>query len=315
MATYVVTGCAGFIGSHLSESLVARGDNVIGIDNFSPFYSRELKNYNLSQLKNKKQFTLLNLDIAKDSLNEVISKACGVFHLAAQPGVRTSWGKDFDIYVKNNVCGTQRVFEAASNQQIRVVWASSSSIYGNATVCPTTKSAIPQPISPYGTTKLACEHLSFVYQEAFGLDAIGMRYFTVYGPRQRPDMAFMRITRAILCEKPFTLFGTGEQSRDALYVLDAVKASLLAMEKGSSGAVFNIGGGKKISVKDAIKILEETADKNLQIELSPVEKGDAWATSADTRLAREELGWKPSVSIEEGLQNQFKWASRLHCSS
>ncbi|MGI9657988.1 MAG: GDP-mannose 4,6-dehydratase [Gaiellaceae bacterium] len=309
MATYLVTGCAGFIGSHLSEALVERGDTVIGVDNFSAYYDRSLKEHNLSQLKNDPAFTLLELDLALASLDDAASAADGIFHLAAQPGVRASWGQEFDPYVRDNVLATQRMFELACGRDLRIVWASSSSVYGNAAAYPTLESTAAQPISPYGVTKLTCEQLSAAYGDALGLDSVAMRYFTVYGPRQRPDMAFTQIAQALVRGSAFTLFGTGEQSRDVTYVSDAVNATLLAMDRAASGSVFNIGGGDEVSINRVIELLEAASGMRLKVDSAPTAKGDARRTSADTERARSELGWEPVVSIKEGLRAQLDWVS------
>ena len=309
MSTFVVTGCAGFIGSHLAEALIERGDAVVGIDNFSTYYERGLKEHNLSRLRDESGFTLLERDLTVDSLDDSASGADGVFHLAAQPGVRASWGQEFDPYVRDNVLATQRVFELACRSNRRVVWASSSSVYGNAASYPTHEGMAPQPISPYGVTKLTCEQLSSAYRDALGLDAVAMRYFTVYGPRQRPDMAFTRIAQSLVQGSVFTLYGTGEQSRDATYVTDAVSATVLAMDRGSSGSIFNVGGGGEVSVNRVIELLEEASGLPLTIAAAPSANGDARRTSADTTRAQTELGWQPIVSICDGLRAQLEWIS------
>lgn len=309
MATYVVTGAAGFIGSHLSEQLIDEGHSVVGIDNFSRYYERSLKEYNLGGLRRRAGFTLVERDLASDPIDQNVAGAAGIFHLAAQPGVRASWGDEFDPYVRDNVLATQRIFEAASSLSIRVVWASSSSVYGNAGAYPTPEKTAPQPISPYGVTKLTCEQLSLAYRDALQLDSVAMRYFTVYGPRQRPDMAFTRIARALVSGSAFTLYGTGEQSRDVTYVHDAVRATILAMERAPSGAVYNVGGGAETSLNEAIELLQNAAGKQLVKKAAPMAKGDARRTSADTTRARSELGWEPHVGIEEGLRYQLNWVS------
>ena len=286
-----------------------RGDSVIGVDNFSPYYDRSLKEHNLKRLQFESGFTLRELDLATDSLDEVAGRVDGIFHLAAQPGVRASWGHEFDPYVKDNVLATQRIFELACKREQRVVWASSSSIYGNAAAYPTPETTAPQPISPYGVTKLTCEQLSTAYGAALGLDAVAMRFFTVYGPRQRPDMAFTRIAQALVRGTTFTLYGTGEQSRDVTYVTDAVNATMLAMDRASSGSVFNIGGGDEVSINRVIELLEEASGARVAIDSAPTAKGDARRTSADTTRAREELGWEPVVTTAEGLRAQLDWVS------
>ncbi len=307
MATYVVTGCAGFIGSHLSEQLLDRGDSVVGIDSFTPYYDRCLKEHNVGPLRTRSGFEMFELDLASDSADAAISGASGIFHLAAQPGVRASWGHEFDPYVRDNVLATQRIFELASREQIRVVWASSSSISGNAAAYPTPEETAPRPLSPYGVTKLTCEQLGLAYRDALQLDAVAMRYFTVYGPRQRPDMAFTRIAKALVTGSTFTLFGTGDQSRDVTYVHDAVQATMLAMEHAPTGAVYNIGGGTEVSLNRVIELLQSASGMRLAIKAAPMAKGDAQRTSADTTRARRDLGWQPTVGIDEGLQAQLDW--------
>jgi UDP-glucuronate 4-epimerase len=236
VSTFVVTGAAGFIGSHLSEDLLSGGHSVIGIDSFTDYYERGLKERNLQGSTASERFRLLEVDLSTVDLSQIFAGVDGVFHLAAQPGVRGSWGDTFAVYLRDNVLATQRVFEAAAQLKVRVVYASSSSIYGDAESYPTPESTPPMPRSPYGITKLTCEHLARAFVSG-GLDAIGLRYFTVYGPRQRPDMAFTRIARAVLTGGTFTIFGTGAQSRDVTYVADAVSASRAIMERGRSGAV------------------------------------------------------------------------------
>ncbi len=310
MAKYVVTGCAGFIGSHLAEALIERGDDVVGVDNFSAYYERSLKEHNLARLRDENAFTLAELDLAVDSLDAVAGSADGIFHLAAQPGVRASWGQEFDPYVRDNVLATQRIFEQACRNDLRVVWASSSSVYGNAAAYPTHEDMAPQPISPYGVTKLTCEQLSSAYRDALELDAVAMRYFTVYGPRQRPDMAFTRIAQSLVQSGAFTLYGTGEQSRDVTYVSDAVSATMLAMEHAQSGAVFNVGGGDEVTLHRVIELFEEASGASLTIASAPSANGDARRTSADTTRARTELGWEPAVSMCDGVRAQLEWITR-----
>jgi len=305
VANYVVTGCAGFIGSHLAEVLVANGDAVTGIDCFTDYYGRPTKERNLGRIVDHPRFRLVEADLAGDLVPDLVAGADGIYHLAAQPGVRGSWGPTFDIYIRDNVLATQRVFEAAARQGTRVVWASSSSVYGNAETYPTREEATPRPISPYGVTKLSCEHLARAYAESFGLDHVALRYFTVYGPRQRPDMAFARILDAIMKDAPFTIFGTGEQTRDVTFVRDAVAATTAAMTRASSGAVYNVGGGSETSLVNVIAIAERIAGRSLDIRRTEAAAGDVRRTAADTTRARDELGWTPLTSIEDGLRAQL----------
>jgi nucleoside-diphosphate-sugar epimerase len=229
----------------------------------------------------------------------------GVFHLAAQPGVRGSWGDTFAHYVRDNILATQRLFEAAAPAGARVVMASTSSVYGNAETYPTREDALPRPISPYGVTKLACESLARTYAECFGLETVALRYFTVYGPRQRPDMAFARVISALLEGRPFYVYGTGEQSRDFTYVDDAVTATIAAMEGGPAGTVYNVGGGSETTLGDAIALCERLAGRRLDVVYEATARGDVRRTAADTSLIRSELGWSPRVSLEKGLHAQL----------
>jgi nucleoside-diphosphate-sugar epimerase len=305
-----VTGCAGFIGSTLGEALVARGDRVLGIDSFSDYYPREVKERNLAGLRDSPLFEFREGDLAMMEIP--LPEGCdGIFHLAAQAGVRGSWGTSFRAYVLDNVLATQRVFERGAAAGIRVVWASSSSIYGNAESYPTPESTEPSPISPYGVTKLTCEHLARAYARSQGLDAIALRYFTVYGPRQRPDMAFTRIALALADGHGFSVLGTGEQTRDVTFVGDAVSATLLAMARGRSGAAYNIGGGNEISLMEVIRLAERLSGTSLAMTFSEVAAGDVARTGADTTAARTDLGWAARTGVEEGIRRQLVWAGAI----
>ncbi len=307
MARYVVTGAAGFIGSHLAEALLERGDAVDGVDAFTDYYDRALKTANLNLVTQHEKFEFVELDLADAALDDLVASADGVFHLAAQPGVRGSWGETFAHYARDNVVATQRVFEAAARRGIRVAWASSSSVYGNAEAYPTREDARPRPVSPYGVTKLCCESLAGAYAESAGLDHVALRYFTVYGPRQRPDMAFTRIVKTLAAGGTFTVFGTGEQSRDVTYVGDAVAATIAAMQRGESGAAYNVGGGSETSLREAISICERLSGRRLDVVYEPAAAGDVRRTAADTSRARADLGWEPRTSIEEGLRAHLEW--------
>jgi UDP-glucuronate 4-epimerase len=304
--TYVVTGCAGFVGSHLVEALLQRGATVRGIDCFTDFYPRAVKETNLAGARLHRRFELVEADLAKASLVSLFDDADGVFHLAAQAGVRSSWGESFAVFLERNLLATQRVFEAAAAVGKRVVYASSSSVYGAAEAYPTPETTLPHPISPYGTTKLACEHLARVYADAYGLDTVGLRYFTVYGPRQRPDMAFARVVDALATGSTFTLFGTGEQSRDFTYVSDAVDATLLAMNRAPAGSLYNVGGCHEATLHEAIGLCERLSGRALSVRGEPGAAGDMQRTAADVTRIRSELGWSPSISLEEGLAAQLE---------
>ena len=299
---YIVTGAAGFIGSHLAESLQAAGHEVVGIDSFTDYYDPALKE------RNARALTIDRLDLARDELD--FAGFDGVFHLAGQPGVR-SFGDVFPLYVERNVLASQRVFEAAAAAGARVVFASSSSIYGEAERYPTPEETPPRPLSPYGITKLSCEHLASAYGRSFGLDAVVLRYFNAYGPRQRPDMAFPRVVGALAAGRPFTLFGDGEQSRSFTYVLDVVEASILAMDGAAGGAVLNVGGGQEATMNEAIGTLELIAARSLDIRREPAVPGDQRRTRADTTRIRAELGWEPRTSLDEGLRAQWEWTTAV----
>jgi nucleoside-diphosphate-sugar epimerase len=295
---YVVTGAAGFIGSLLAEALAARGGDVVGIDSFTDYYDPRLKERNAQALDVRR------VDLAADELD--FSGFDGIFHLAGQPGVR-SFGDVFPLYVERNVLASQRVFEAAARDGVRVVFASSSSVYGEAERYPTPEETPPAPVSPYGITKLTCEHLARAYARSFGLDVVVLRYFNAFGPRQRPDMAFTRVFRALRAGEPFDLFGDGHQSRGWTYVDDVVEATIVAMERGT--ATYNVGGGVEASLREAIAIAERLAGGTLDIHEHPAVPGDQRRTNADTMRIRTELGWKPQVSLEDGLRAQWEWAS------
>jgi UDP-glucuronate 4-epimerase len=306
MARYLVTGCAGFIGSHLTEALLARGDEVTGVDAFTDYYERESKERNLSIAREHQAFTLVEADLAEIELTPLLEGVDGVFHLAAQPGVRASWGFGFDVYVHNNVRATQRLFEAASAAGVRVAFASSSSVYGDAERYPTKEDDARLPVSPYGITKLTCEELARVYARSFGLGVVALRYFTVYGPRQRPDMAFSRIVRSLLTDSPFLVLGSGKQSRDFTFVADAVAATIASLERGRmAGEAYNVGGGSETTLLDAIRLVEEHAGRKLDARFSDPAAGDVGRTSADTTRLRETTGWAPRVQLTVGLRAQF----------
>jgi UDP-glucuronate 4-epimerase len=295
---YAVTGAAGFIGSHLAEALVAGGHDVIGIDCFTDYYDPALKEENARALEVRR------LDLAEDELD--FAGLQGVFHLAGQPGVR-SFGDVFPLYLRGNVLASQRVFEAAARDEVRVVFASSSSVYGSAERFPTPEETPPQPLSPYGITKLACEHLAAAYGREFGLDCVVLRYFNAFGPRQRPDMAFTRIVNALGTGAPFEVYGDGDQSRGWTYVSDIVDATVSAMDRGAG--TYNVGGAIEASLNDAIALLEQISGRTLDVVRSRAVPGDQRRTRADTARARAELGWTPAVSLGDGLRAQWEWAS------
>jgi UDP-glucuronate 4-epimerase len=293
MSRYVVTGAAGFVGSHLTEALLARGDEVRAVDAFTEYYDPALKEENAGA------FTVDHLDLADDDLE--LDGVDGVFHLAAQPGVRPSF-ENLDLYLRRNVLATQRVLEAASRAQVRTVLASSSSVYGDAEDYPTREDAVPQPISPYGITKLAGEHLAHAYP----VEAVVLRYFTVYGPRQRPDMAFARLVESVLGDREFDLYG--DASRSFTFVADVVEATVAAMERAATGALYNVGGGEEVSMREAIATLERIAGREVRVRAQTRARGDAQRSSADVSRIGAELGWSPQTTLEEGLEAQWSWA-------
>ena len=304
----VVTGVAGFIGSHLAEALVARGHEVVGVDCFTDYYDPGLKRANLAGLLRAPGFRLVELDVAAADLAVLPDRPRHVYHLAAQAGVRASWGSEFASYVHHNVLGTQRVLERWRDAGCeRVVVASSSSVYGDAERMPTVETDRPRPYSPYGVTKLAGEHLALLYARNFGVPAVAMRYFTVYGPRQRPDMGFHRFIRALLVGEPVTLYGDGEQTRDFTFVADAVAANLAAAERGVPGTAYNVGGGSRVSVNDVLARLSRLTGKPLRLDRRPPQPGDPRDTGADISLAGRDLGWRPHVTLDEGLARQVAW--------
>jgi nucleoside-diphosphate-sugar epimerase len=295
-----VTGAAGFIGSHLAEALVARGDEVVAVDCFTDYYDPAEKE------ENARGLDVVRVDLAEEPLD--LDGVDGVFHLAGQPGVR-SFGEAFPLYLRRNVLATQRVFEAAAGAGVRVVFASSSSVYGNAEAYPTPEDARPAPISPYGITKLACEQLADAYASGFGLDTVALRYFTVYGPRQRPDMFFRRVCDALASGSTFEIYGTGEQSRSFTEVGDVVDATVAAMAAAPSGALYNVGGGDEASMLEAIAVLERVSGRTLDVRRVEVARGDVRRTKADVSRIGAALGWAPAVPLEGGLERMWAWAS------
>lgn len=300
---YVVTGAAGFIGSHLAEALLAAGHEVVGIDAFTDYYERSRKERNAAALD------VLEADLVDAPLEPILAGADGVFHLAGQPGVRASWGESFDLYLRRNVLATQRLFEAAAVAGVRVVFASSSSVYGDAERYPTAEDVAPKPISPYGITKLSCEQLAHAIGRGRGLDAVLLRYFTVYGPRQRPDMAFTAMLEALARGESFQLFGDGSAARSFTYVGDAVAATVAAMERGGAGEIYNIGGGDEATMNEAIALAERISGRSLDVERVGAAPGDVRRTKADVTKAAAELGWSPRTALEEGLRAQWEWAA------
>jgi nucleoside-diphosphate-sugar epimerase len=303
VSRFVVTGAAGFIGSHLVDSLRGAGHEVVGVDAFTDHYDPALKEQNAAG------YEVQRLDLSRDDVNTLVTGADGVFHLAGKPSVRSGWGDDFQDYLRDNLLATQRLFAAAAAHGVRVVWSSSSSVYGDAATYPTPEDTPPQPISPYGVTKLACERIAHVFRRGFGLDVVSLRYFTVFGPRQRPDMAFTRLVNALAEGRTFELYGDGTQSRGFTYVADAVSASIAAMERAPEGATYNVGGGSETSMLEAIELLERISGRTLDLVVGEPSTGDVKRTSPDTSRIRADLGWKPEVALEDGLAAHWEWAA------
>ena len=297
---YVVTGAAGFIGSHLAEALLADGHDVYAVDCFTDYYDPAQKE------ENARELGVNRLDLADEPLE--LNGVDGVFHLAGQPGVR-SFGEAFPLYLRRNVLATQKVFEGCADAGVRVVLASSSSIYGDAESFPTREDAIPKPLSPYGITKLACEHLAYAYASSFGLDCVALRYFTVYGPRQRPDMFFRRVCERLADGGLFEIYGSGEQSRSFTYVSDVVEATRAAMERAPAGATYNVGGGEEATMLEAIAVLEGVSGRTLQTRRVESAKGDMARTKADISRIRAELSWQPRTPLRDGLAAMWSWTA------
>jgi nucleoside-diphosphate-sugar epimerase len=305
----IVTGAAGFVGSHLCQRLLADGKRVRALDAFTDYYPRRQKQDNVAPLVDCPDFELIEGDLETIDLEPLLDGVDTVYHLAGQPGVRSSWGEEFDCYVRRNVVATQRLLEACRGREIgKFVFASSSSIYGDAESYPTVETACPRPISPYGVTKLAAEHLCDLYRKAHGVPTTSLRLFTVYGPRQRPDMAFSRIVRSALDGEPFELYGDGEQTRDITYVGDVVAAMVSAARSTWCG-VANVGGGLRVSMNEVLGTVESLCGP-LRVSRRPASPGDARHTGADTRLAREVLGYRPRTTLRDGLAEMIEWEGR-----
>jgi nucleoside-diphosphate-sugar epimerase len=304
----LVTGSAGFIGSHLAGRLLDRGAEVTGIDCFTDYYPRPIKEANLAALTPRRGFSFVESTIQAADLARLLDGVTHVFHLAAQAGVRKSWGRDFQVYTTNNIDATQVLLEACAGQPLhRLVYASSSSVYGDAAAIPMREDAVPHPLSPYGVTKLAAEHLCHLYSANHGVPATSVRYFTVYGPRQRPDMAFNRFLNAARAGQSIAVFGDGGQTRDFTFVADAVAGTIAAGERGVPGRAYNLGGGSRVSLNEVLDIVAQVTGQSLRIERGPAQKGDVRDTYADTSLARDDLGFQPTVSLADGLAEEYRW--------
>ncbi len=315
MTTEIVTGVAGFIGSHLAETLLKEGKKVIGIDQVNDYYDPNLKRKNLAILQEYSDFKFIEEDIQKLDWQELLKDVEVVYHQAAQAGVRASWGDTFYHYTERNLNATQVILEAAKEVKSlkRFVYASTSSVYGNAETMPTPETICPQPVSPYGITKLAAERLCWLYHQNFGVPVTALRYFTVYGPRQRPDMAFHKFFKASIQDYPISIYGDGKQTRDFTFVSDAVAANLLAAtNKEAVGEVFNIGGGSRVVLTDVLDEIDRIIGKPLKRNHVERAKGDARHTSADVSKAKKILGYNPKVSLPEGLALEWEWVKGLY---
>jgi nucleoside-diphosphate-sugar epimerase len=307
----LVTGCAGFIGSRLVERLLYDGTSVLGIDCFTDYYAKETKKANLRRFRDHPGFEFQRLDLSRDPLDGLLGGVDVVYHLAGQPGVRASFGAGFKMYVRHNLEATQRLLERAIDQPLQaLVYASSSSVYGEDNVYPTPEDAPRRPHSPYGMTKLAVEELAGVYLRNHGVPVVGLRYFSVYGPGQRPDMAFTRFISQLLAGHQLTVFGDGAQIRDFTYVDDAVRATIAAAARGRPGTIYNIGGGHPAQLHEAYELLAKILHRPADILALPSVPGDVRETGADGSLAREELGFTPQVTLDDGLRAQVKAALR-----
>jgi nucleoside-diphosphate-sugar epimerase len=308
----LVTGAAGFIGSHLVERLLGEGVRVTGVDCLTPAYDAQLKRANLARALESPRFKWLDLDLGQADLS-ALPEVQVVFHQAAQAGVRASWGAEFHQYVHHNVLATQRLLERYRRSRLeRFVYASSSSVYGEAERFPTAESLLPRPISPYGVTKLAGEHLALLYARRDEMPTVALRYFTVYGPRQRPDMAFHLFCRALLRGDPITVYGDGRQSRDFTYIDDAVEANVRAWRRPEASGVYNVGGGSQVEVIEAIHILESALGARADVRFEPRAAGDPLHTRADASRIEHDLEFRPATPIRQGLEREAEWARGLY---
>jgi nucleoside-diphosphate-sugar epimerase len=305
---FLVTGAAGFIGSHLCNRLLKEGARVWGVDAFTDFYPKWIKDLNLRPLLPQSNFEFISEDILFMNLEKTLERMDIVFHLAAQPGVRASWGENFSIYTRNNIEATQKLLEAAKSVQIkRLIYASSSSVYGLCPKLPMEETSELRPFSPYGVTKLAAENLCFLYYKNYGVPCLSLRFFTVYGPGQRPDMAFHRFLKAIAQDKEIIVYGDGQQTRDFTYIDDIIQAIVSSINHGEMGEAYNVGGGSRKKLTDLISILGKVCQKKIQVTYQEGQKGDVRHTFADISKAKKDLNYSPRTSLENGLGEQWEW--------
>ena len=307
-----ITGVAGFIGSHLAQKLLGLGHQVVGMDKFLNNYPADFKKRNLAELASQANFLFLEQDLVRADLAALLQGVDYVFHLAAQPGVRSSWGAEFAQYTENNIMATQVLLEACRNLPLRkLVYASSSSVYGDTDDLPMREDGMTRPVSPYGVSKLAAEHLCYLYWKGYGVPAVALRFFTVYGPRQRPDMFFHIFMRALRRGEPVPLFDDGEQSRDFTFCSDIVDGLLGAAFYPGAGEVFNLGGGTEASLLTVIGMVEKIAGRSADLQRHDRQRGDVRRTQASTERARSQLGFSPGVGLEEGLALQWEWIQSI----
>ena len=304
----LITGVAGFIGSHLAEKLLASGHEVIGVDSFLDNYPRSFKEKNLAGILPHENFKFIGENLLQANLPRLLGDVSYVFHLAGQPGVRASWGKEFSRYTENNIAATQLLLEAAKGARLdKFVYASTSSVYGDTDDLPMREEGMTRPVSPYGASKLAAEHLCHLYWKAFGVPTVSLRFFTVYGPRQRPDMFFHLFMRALLRGDEVPLYDDGEQTRDFTYCQDIVDGVIAAATYPGAGEVFNLGGGSEVSLLNAIALAEKISGRRAKLKPGGRQKGDVRHTSARLDQAKDKLGYAPKVGLEQGLANQWDW--------
>lgn len=308
----LVTGVAGFVGSHLAEKLLSEKYDVVGIDKFLDNYPRPFKQKNLAPFLKNPAFKFLEADLLQINLRELLKDISYVFHLAAQPGVRSSWGDEFNQYSQNNIMATQLLLEASKESRVqKMVYASSSSVYGDTDDLPMREEGNTRPVSPYGVSKLAAEHLCYLYWKAYRVPTVSLRFFTVYGPRQRPDMFFHIFMDRLRKNEEVPLYDDGEQTRDFTYCGDIVDGLLAAAVYPGTGEVFNLGGGTESSVLNAIHIVEKISGRKAKLKTFERQKGDVRHTRARLDSATEKLGYRPKVDLEEGLAQEWHWIQTL----